>query len=95
MKQVVKACVEITPDKVSTDKYYGVTTDSRAGFITHNGTEYKAFCFYYLTTGNSWSAFTSPSIQGLATMLLENGAFKIFEFDSWQELLKWGLTVGK
>ncbi len=93
MKKVVKSLpVDFTlAIHVSAEnKYYGVISFERKGFITRSQYEcgpFLAYCSHSLTDGNQWH-FTANNLMNLIEILLENG-FEVFEFDERVELFAW------
>jgi hypothetical protein len=96
MKQVVTVIPEksyIQPYQVSTNKYYGFTLDSDSpGFIladdmVDNPYSYQAKFLHNMTRGNSWCDKFS-TLEACVKNLINEGA-EVYEFDTYQELLKW------
>lgn len=93
MKQVVKQLETVTPETVSMDKYYGVEfMGFYRGFIVaekHKELPCKIYASRNVTRGNGWDNFNRPNLKETVSTLLENRNFKVFEFDTHQELFRW------
>ena len=88
-----------TPDQCSPEKYYGVSSlYCRAkGFIIQKGCRSEQFvtrCIEGITHGNGWD-FSADTLQRTIALILENKNMRVYEFDTYQELLQWLLTYGK
>ena len=84
--------------KVSNGLYYGILrkNDYSKGFITsslYRGV-YSPRCFDMLTVGNGFTSFESKNLQEVITGLL-NSNFKVYQFNTYKELLKWGAEWNK
>lgn len=81
----------ILVNNVDPMKYYGIISQFKViGFITkieYWTGEFIAKGFRELTNGNGW-AIQNSDLTELIKYLI-NQEFKVYEFDTWQELLKW------
>jgi len=83
-------------------RFYGFTLNGKsAGYIAGDLTKmdddiiYHAKFFYAMTNGNKWSNCSGSNVQDALKSLHKkadeyNHDLKVFEFDTYQELLKWG-----
>lgn len=97
MKKVI---IAPTPDdtvlieNVSSKKYYGTVINGDKGFISSEGYydgPFFARCFSGLTHHNYWAFSTSPTLERCIEKIIRGGGGKVFEFDTWEELLRWAL----
>lgn len=75
----------------SLDKCYGLANNYVKGFITRANYErgkFKAYVLDELTNGNQWSRIDSEGLDWTITKALNSG-LKVYEFDSYKELLEW------
>ena len=98
MRQVVLKTNEshINVENVFYAKYYGVKHLHKVGFIRRLGyyvDDYKVYSFNEMT--QSIGAYSrDTTIRGIITYLLKTANTQVFEFDTWQELLKWAIEEG-
>ncbi len=98
MKQVINTTQPknvVHFSEACTGRYYGWTNDDDSiGFIGrrefHSG-YFTMFCFAAATKGNTVSSYDSNNLQDLISKVLSRGLFKIYEFDTYKELLQWVL----
>lgn len=104
MKQIININANVkTSDQACSSKYYGVTfgLDNRAerGFITrtqwhHMSGEYCVRTSDDFTNGNGWTQCNNVSLTGcINTVLVSYGNSKVYEFDSFKELMVWILDL--
>jgi hypothetical protein len=96
MKQVISnpnPQTYVSLKEVNSNLFYGVVAHGTKGFITrerYQAGDYFAACFNGVNCGSRWDAFHGTFTQ-VFDGLLTNGNFKIYEFNTWQELLTWAL----
>lgn len=90
MKQVIeKTETTVRPAECSEQKYYGLKTDQDKGFIIqerYKSGEFYAVCVESLTYHNSWNS--NSNLNQLIRQLVKDG-FKVYEFDTPEELFAW------
>jgi hypothetical protein len=80
---------------VNSSKYYGfIIGDNSPGYIASDNImarpSFKPKFFDCMTEGNNWYSEGTDTIQQCLKMLNAEGNVKIYEFDTYQELLAWG-----
>lgn len=87
-----KSVVDIK--NVNSMKYYGfILGDSSPGYIASDcmvKLSFKPKFFHCMTEGNNWYSTGTDTLQECLKMLNEEHDVKIYEFDTYQELLAWG-----
>jgi len=87
-----KSVVDIK--NVNFSKYYGfIMNCGSSGYIASddmNRLSFKPKFFQCMTEGNNWYSEGTDTIQQCLKMLNNEGNVKIYEFDTYQELLAWG-----
>jgi hypothetical protein len=83
---------QLTADKVSVSRLYGVQIYDRRGFITrqnyHDG-KFVARCQDELTRGNGWDSYDSVTLTDLIARIIKDKDNKVFQFDTPKELFAW------
>lgn len=93
MKEVIiqKKTNTISTINVLRDKCYGIYYNYNKGFIyqeSYRYGNYKTLARTDLTMGNSWTCLQYPLLIDIVEAAIEMG-FKVYEFDTPQELFKW------
>jgi hypothetical protein len=87
-----KSVVDIK--EVNSMKYYGfISSDNYPGYIASDDMgklSFKPKFFFSMTEGNNWYSEGTETLQECMKMLNDEGNVKIYEFETYQELLAWG-----
>lgn len=101
MRYIIKSLPNNNEIVVSTEtsinKYYGVEFDTNIrGFISRREFETGYFTIFStdkLTGGNGWDYYDKQSLPDIIDMLIDNN-YKVFEFDTFKELMEWICKMG-
>jgi hypothetical protein len=91
---IIDSPTVVHASNVDSNLYYGILRkqDKSKGFITSTSFRevYSPRCFDRLTVGNGFTSFESKSLKEVVKSLLNHG-FSVYQFNTYKELLKWGI----
>jgi hypothetical protein len=77
--------------EINSEHYFGIEVRHLRGFITQTDYQKGNFCVLSalgLTMGNQWDSLRAGSFENVVELLLSYD-FKVFMFNTYQELFRW------